>query len=132
MKSIRIIYCLLLACLFACSGKSSPSDIAVESTEAWVNGDTEEYFEYMSITEEERKDLEAFMHLKGDDLIKKYKDRGGIENIEVIREDMSKDEKNCRVTVEITFKDGSREKENVKLENIDDNWYVINPLGEKD
>lgn len=133
MKSTKFIFSfLLLACLVACSNRSSPSQVAVVSTEAFVNGDLDQYFEYMSVTEEERKDLEALLRIKGGTFREKYEAKGGLENVEVISEEMSEDGMSCEVTVEILFKDGSIEEESVDLVNIDGDWYMPNPMGNKD
>ncbi len=129
MKSIKAIFSLLLlALMFACSNGPSPTEVAVASSEAWANGDMDEYFEYMVVTDEERATLERLFNLKGQSIAEKNKARGGAENIEVISEEMTDGEMICKVVVEITFKDGTTKTEDVMLENIDDEWYLLNPL----
>ncbi len=130
MKSINAVFCLLLfVWMSACTNRSSPSEVALNSCEAWCSGDVEGYFDYINVTKEERKDLEGFSRVKAAPLMEKYESKGGVAKVEVIEEEMSDDGMSCEIDVMITFKDGSTEKEDVDLDKVNGRWYVHNPFG---
>ncbi len=135
MKSINAVFCLLLfAWLFGCTDRSSPTYIATKSAEAWCGGDVDEYLECMYITDdEEGEELDAIYRKKIGKEVEEYEANGGVVDIEAVEEEISEDGKYGGVGFDITFRNGEKmEGATILLENIDGEWYVYNPVRDRD
>lgn len=124
MKNILKLVAVLLVVTFAfvnCGGASGPKDIVIESFQMMEDNDQAGLKDLLSSQVKAMVDTEKLE----EGMTKQYetiKEKGGIDNIEFLSEDIQEDVANFKV--KLTYGDGSTKEEKVKLVKEEGDWKL--------
>ena len=124
MKNILKLVAVLLVVTFAfvnCGGASGPKDIVIESFQMMEDNDQAGLKDLLSSqvkTMVDSEKLEEGMTKQHETI----KEKGGIDNIEFLSEDIQEDVANFKV--KLTYGDGSTKEEKVKLVKEEGDWKL--------
>lgn len=108
---------LLMACvslfLMSCGGSSeTPGDVAKKAFQNFASDNCQEVLlEGVEVTDEDRKMVDFLCGL----LKESIDEKGGITNIEVLNETIAEDGQTAKVTLNVTYGNGSIEEETTSL-----------------
>lgn len=126
--NFSLLAAAMMVILSACSGGSTPSDVAEKYGDYLMSGkyekiadmvDTEEMMSSKEEIEEGKKQLTALMQMVGEQVNTKY---GGFKKFEVISETI--DGEKANVVTKITYGNGTEEESDLDLILKDGKWLL--------
>ncbi len=130
MKQLNILKVFLviaavMAFTTACETADSPGETAKEFMEEYAEGDVDSALEMLKgfddATDEEKEKLKTYM-AEGQ---KELEEKGGVESIEILSEDISEDGNTADVKLKSTYGNGETEEYSQKVEKVDGEWMVV-------
>lgn len=119
--AIFAIFSFMVSCG---GGAKSPAAVSKSFVEKIEKGDVSAAVKMLDAadkaTQEEIQKMEAFLS-EGS---KEVASKGGIKNIDVLRETISEDGLEADVDLKVTYGNGEEDESTTKLKNIDGNWKI--------
>lgn len=129
MKKIFLSLSIIaLFAITACSAWRSPSSAARHFYKSIAEGQFDEALGYTTASEQIDRELYVAIMEKVQQSIA---ERGGIEKIEIIHEQIAEEQSEASVTTLLTFADGSQQEEVCDVVLIDKRWKVDVDLDSK-
>lgn len=127
MKKLFSIFAIAAA-LFAvsCSGPATPSDVATDVYDLFIDGKYEEVVDLFDIPSEDAEEVAEFKAM----LVSLFKEKaapqieakGGIASYEVVGETIAEDGKSAVVDLKFVYGNGEEEDQQLDLVLTDDGW----------
>lgn len=118
---------LALFVFVGCSSPKTPGDTVLNYVDMISSGDYDKLVDEMYVEEGAPADEVAefktgFKAMAQDKMSKKLEEKGGIKDAVIEKEEISEDGMTAKVSVKITYNDGSEETDNWDLQKSGDDW----------
>ena len=120
MKKFYLIIAIAVAsvCLYSCTSTSKgPEKVAKQAIEALQKADYDAYAATFNLSSSDQKMLAGMVEEKMKEQLDK---KGGIKSYKIT--DTQIEEDSAKVTVNIVYKDGSAENQDMKFTKVNDEW----------
>ncbi len=129
-KNVYYLFSLLAMCvlLFSACSSNSPSEAAKKYATYLKNGDFEKWVDGVAFGEDATdanvKASKAMLLAMMEAGKEKLNEKGGIKNIETVSETISEDGKTAKVTLKMTYGDGTSEESSMDMIQEKGTWKM--------
>ena len=136
MKNLNLVHVFLLAVvvsvLAACSGgEKTPGQIEMSIWNTIESGNYEKamdmWYENSAVSPDKNQaDQKEFVKAFADKMKSSIEEKGGIQEVKIVSEELSEDGETAIVAVKITFKNGTTQEDDSKYIKVDGKWKISN------